>query len=112
MKASTKAILVSALIFPGLGHLALRPSRGKRGLLFLVPFAIGVLYLLSTTISLSRQLADELNNGALAMDPTAIVARTQAAADANPALNWLSLLCMLCWVAALVDVIWLSRKQP
>lgn len=112
MKQSTKAVLISALIFPGLGHLALRPRRGARGLLFLVPAAAGVLYLLSTVMTLSDQLLTEINHGALALDPEAIVARTQQASAGNPALDWISLVCMVCWIAAIVDVIWLSRRVP
>lgn len=112
MKASTKAVLISALIFPGLGHLALRPRRGVRGLLFLVPAAAAVLYLLNSVMVLSDQMLSELNSGALAVDPTAIIARTEAVSAADPWLNAVSLVCMLCWVGALVDVLWLSRNRP
>ena len=43
MKAKTKAALISALLFPGLGHFVLK--RAMRGCLFIVPtlLAIGVL---------------------------------------------------------------------
>lgn len=112
MKASVKAILISALIFPGLGHWALRPRRGGRGLLFLLPAAAGVLYLLNTTLQLLNQLLAEVDNGTLALDPVAMVQRVHDAGIDNPATNLASLVLIVCWIGSVVDVIWLSRRTP
>lgn len=109
MKASTKAALVSALIFPGLGHLLLQPRRARRGLLFLLPAAAAVLYLLGTALQLAGRLLDELNSGALALDPVAIAERVHAAGIDNPATNLASLVCLLCWAGAVADALWLGR---
>jgi hypothetical protein len=111
LKASTRAALISALFFPGLGHLALRPRRTLRGMLFLAPAAAGVLYLLSTVLQLANQLTDELNAGKLALDPVAILERVHASGVDNPATNIASALMLLCWVSAVVDVLWLGRDQ-
>ncbi|MRW90812.1 hypothetical protein GJ699_12505 [Duganella sp. FT80W] len=113
MKVATKAVLLSALIFPGLGHLVLRPRRAGRGLVFLLPAAVAVLYLLRSVMQISDQLMNELNNGTLAFDPTAIIARTDAVSAADPLLNWISVVLFVCWIGAVVDVLWLSRRvQP
>jgi hypothetical protein len=111
LKASTKAALISLLIFPGLGHLVLQPRRGTRGLLFLVPTLAGVLYLLKTMLQLTDQLMTELNSGALALDPVAILARVQASGVDNAATNLASLVLIVCWIGAFVDVLWLSRRR-
>lgn len=109
MKASTKAALISALIFPGLGHLFLRPRRALRGLLFMAPAALVASYFLRQVLVLSSQLLDELNRGALAADPEAIMARLDAAA--NPADNWMAWLGLLCWAAAIADALWLGHRK-
>lgn len=111
MKASPAPVLISALLFPGLGHLALRPRRTARGLLFLIPAAAGVLFLLQTVLQLASQLADDINSGKLALDPFAILARVHASGVDNPATNIASAVVLVCWVSAVVDVLWLSRTK-
>lgn len=111
MKASTKAALISALIFPGLGHFFLRPPRAMRGLLFIVPAALAVSYIVRQVLTLSAQLVAELNSGALAADPGAIMARLDASGADNPVANWLSWLVLLCWVGAIADALWLGRRN-
>jgi hypothetical protein len=110
MKASTKAALISALIFPGLGHLALR--KGKRGLLFLLPTALAVIYLLRSVLQLMDQLMGEINSGALGLDPIAIMERVHASGIDNPATNLASLVCIVCWAGSIVDALWLGRRKP
>ncbi len=111
MKASTKAALISALIFPGLGHLVLRPRRALRGLVFLIPAALAVSWLVRQVLELSLQLTAELNSGTLAADPAAILARLDAAGADNPAANWLTLLALLCWIGAIADALWLGHRS-
>jgi hypothetical protein len=80
-------------------------------MLFLAPAAAGVLYLLRTVLQLANQLTDELNSGKLALDPVAILERVHASGVDNPATNIASALVLLCWVSAVVDVLWLGRDQ-
>ncbi len=109
MKASTKAALISALVFPGLGHLVLR--KGTRGLLFIVPAALAVIYLLRSVLQLLDQLMEEINRGALALDPVAILERVNAAGIDNAATNLASLVCIVCWAGSIADAIWLGRRK-
>jgi uncharacterized membrane protein len=109
MKASTKAALISALVFPGLGHLVLR--KGARGLLFLVPAAVAVIYLLRSVLQLMDQLVAEINSGALALDPIMILERVHASGIDNPMTNLASLVCILCWVGSIADALWLGRQK-
>jgi uncharacterized membrane protein len=109
MKASTKAALISALVFPGLGHLVLR--KGARGLLFLVPAAVAVIYLLRSVLQLMDQLVAEINSGALALDPIMILERVHASGIDNPMTNLASLVCLLCWVGSIADALWLGRQK-
>lgn len=111
MKASTKAALISALIFPGLGHLALQPRRGARGLIFLLPAAGAVFYLLRSALQLADRLLEELNSGALPFDPVAIAERIHSAGIDNPATNLATLVCLACWIGAIADALWLGRRR-
>lgn len=109
MKASTKAALISALVFPGLGHLVLR--KGARGLLFIVPAALAVIYLLRSVLQLLDRLTDDINRGALALDPVAILERVHASGIDNAATNLASLVCIVCWAGSIADAFWLGRGK-
>jgi hypothetical protein len=109
MKASTKAALISALVFPGLGHLVLR--KGARGLLFIVPAALAVIYLLRSVLQLLDRIMDDINRGALALDPVAILERVNAAGIDNAATNLASLVCIVCWAGSIADAFWLERHK-
>jgi ABC-type enterochelin transport system permease subunit len=109
MKASTKAALISALVFPGLGHLVLR--KGARGLLFIVPAALAVTYLLRSVLQLLDRLMDDINRGALALDPVAILERVHASGIDNAATNLASLVCIVCWAGSIIDALWLGRRK-
>jgi len=109
MKASTKAVLISALIFPGLGHLTLK--RGARGMIFLLPALVAMLAALRIAFQITDQLSTAIANGTLPFDPAIIIARTQAAVAVDPVIGWAAAICVICWVAAIADVLWLSRSQ-
>lgn len=109
MKPTSKAALVSALIFPGLGHLVLK--RPLRGCLFIVPALLAIGFLLRTTLELANQLVDEINSGKLAIDPFRIIERIHAAGVDNPATNAASLVILLCWAGSVADAYWLGRQR-
>lgn len=109
MKPTTKAALVSALIFPGLGHLVLK--RPLRGCLFIVPALLAIGFLLRTTLELANQLVDEISSGKLAIDPFRIIERIHATGVDNPATNAASLVILLCWVGSVADAYWLGRQR-
>lgn len=109
MKPTTKAALVSALIFPGLGHLVLK--RPLRGCLFIVPALLAIGFLLRTILALATALVGEINNGTLAIDPIQILARIHASGVDNPATNAASLVILLCWVGSVADAYWVGRQR-
>lgn len=109
MKASIKAALVSALIFPGLGHLVLR--RAARGCLFIVPAAAAVLYLLRSVMQLADRIGADINSGALALDPVAILERVHASGVDNAGANLAGAVCIACWLGSIADALWLGRRQ-
>ncbi|KQQ36069.1 hypothetical protein ASF61_07645 [Duganella sp. Leaf126] len=109
MKAKTKAVLISALLFPGLGHFVLR--RAMRGCLFIVPTLLAIGVLLRTTLNLADQLVAEIQSGALPLDVPLIMERISAAGGDDTSTNAASLVIVICWVGAIVDAWWLERNK-
>ena len=109
MKTKTKAILISALLFPGLGHFLLK--RAMRGCLFIVPTLLAIGVLLRATLALADQLATEIQNGALPLDAPLIMARISASGGDDASTNLASLVLVVCWLGAILDAWWLARDQ-
>ncbi|MYM90866.1 hypothetical protein GTP91_27290 [Rugamonas sp. FT82W] len=109
MKASIKAALISALVFPGLGHLVLR--RGARGLLFIVPALLAGGYLLRATLALAGKLIDEVSSGRLPPDPLLVLERVHNSGIDNPLTNGAALVCIVCWIGSVADALWLGRHR-
>lgn len=109
MKASIKAALISALVFPGLGHLVLR--RGARGLLFIVPTLLAGGYLLRATLAMADTLVNDVNSGKLPLDPLLILERVHSSGIDNPVTNGAALVCIVCWLGSVADALWLGRHR-
>jgi hypothetical protein len=109
MKAKTKAALISALLFPGLGHFVLK--RAMRGCLFIVPTLLAIGVLLRTTLALADQLVAEIQSGALPFDIPLIMERISAAGGDDAATNAASLVILVCWVGSIADAWWLERGK-
>lgn len=109
MKAKTKAALISALLFPGLGHFVLK--RAMRGCLFIVPTLLAIGVLLRTTLALADQLVAEIQSGALPFDIPLIMERISAAGGDDAATNAASLVILVCWVGSIADAWWIERGK-
>ena len=108
MKPTTKAVLMSALLFPGLGHVALK--RARRGCLFAVPCALAVMYVLRQVLQLVLTLSDQVANGTLPLDVQMLSDRVDAAVNAMPGMNVALVICVVCWAGSIADAIWLGRQ--
>jgi hypothetical protein len=103
LKQQTKAALLSGLIFPGLGQLAIL-KRQKRGLAMLLPALASFGWLMYGLVKATSPLMDEALRGTLSPDPAVIAARlteTSAITGAGTA-SWILL---ACWLASLVDAL-------
>ncbi|HSD69523.1 MAG TPA: hypothetical protein VLB07_08220 [Woeseiaceae bacterium] len=111
MRKSTKAALLSGLVFPGIGHLALKEFF-RASILILV--ATTALYLLtSAAIDQAMSVVDRINSGDVALDAQSIseaVTASSAGTD-NRAANASLLVFALCWIAGIVDSWRLGRIQ-
>lgn len=108
MDRSVNAALISALVFPGAGHLYLR--RAARGCLFLLPALLAVLYFLGQVATRASALADQVLAGTLPLDPALIAARLESqAGPASPLMTISVVVMVVCWIGATVDAYLIGR---
>lgn len=110
MHRSTIAVLISALVFPGAGHMYLK--RLGRGMLFIVPTVVALAYFLGVAADRASALVDEVMSGKTALDPVALAARLDQQSAAGSPLETICVWVMvLCWVGAMVDAYLIARRQ-
>jgi len=111
MKKTTKAVLLSALVFPGAGHLFLK--RYLPGLALAGVSLAGVGYTLCRTVEISSQVFAGMQNGAVPPDVAAITAMlaSQATGPGVLLLNIATVVPAICWFIGIVDVYRLGRRQ-
>ena len=109
MKPPIKAALISALVFPGLGHFLLK--RGGRGCLFLLPALLGAIYILRQVLQRASLILDQIDQGRLALDPQAIADRlTATAGPEGPLLTLAVTVCVVCWAGSIIDSFLIVKK--
>jgi hypothetical protein len=107
MKTSTKAVLLSVLIFPGAGHLYLK--RPWRGIAFLAPAMAGIIYIMQEAVAQANKIADQIMAGSMPLDPAAMAAQIEQSSGNTFWANVASGVLLLCWVGAAIDVWMLGR---
>jgi hypothetical protein len=107
MKPATNAVLLSALVFPGLGQL--HQKRPVMGCLFIVLTVAGLVFLGGPVLALAHELAQDIVAGRKAMDIGVIALevdrRGLAGKGTGPAL-----LLIGTWLASAVDA-WLAGRR-
>lgn len=100
------AALLSALVFPGAGHLYLK--RNGRALLFLLPTALAAAVFISHAFEQASAIADQILSGAMPTDPAAIAARLEQDGG-SPLSTAAAAVMIVCWLCATVDAYLLAR---
>jgi hypothetical protein len=103
VKKSTKAALLSGLIFPGIGHLALKEYLRASVLILAAVAAVSVI----TTAALDQAMTvvDRINSGDVPLDSQAIseaITASSAETD-NRAANASLFIFGACWILGIVD---------
>jgi hypothetical protein len=103
VKQATKAALLSGLIFPGIGHLALKKYLRAS---ILVLAALAALYVQTTAaFDQAMTVVDRINSGEVALDSQAIseaITASSAEAD-NRAANTSLFILGACWLFGIID---------
>jgi len=109
VKRSTKAVLLSALVFPGAGHLYLK--RWASGILLSAAAAIALYLIASVTWYTAMDIASQIQSGAVADDVAMIAALTEQQLQANEGkTNLATLVLGTSWVLGIIGSYWLGRR--
>jgi len=111
MKKSTKAVLLSALVFPGSGHIYLKKYISATVLL---GTALGSLYYLITkAVERAMQIAEKIQNGEVQLDIVVIteLAEKSLSASETQAQYITTSILIICWLAGIIDSYRIGRKQ-
>ena len=111
MKNSLKAVLLSGLVIPGLGQVALRHYR--RGMAFILAVSIILLVIVVKVVQQAFTILEkiEAEGGVISMD-TITKAVTQASTPSqNLTFKLLFCLLVVCWIIGVVDAYRVGRKK-
>jgi len=108
MNRAVSAALISALVFPGAGHLYLR--RGARACLFLLPTLAAAVVFLNDTMAQASAIAAQIMAGTISADPLAIAARLEQNGGSTLATVAVTVM-VVCWIVATVDAWMLGRAR-
>ncbi len=109
MKASTKAALLSALLFPGAGHLYLKNPRV--GILLLVTSLVAIGYLLFRLIGAALEVNEMILLGEVMADTGSVVEALSSQTGADQWLRIATLLITACYLIGIIDSYRLGRTQ-
>jgi hypothetical protein len=110
MKRSTKAVLISGLVFPGLGHIFLR--RYVVGFVLLCLAGGSIYTVAKTVIDTALDVAEEIESGSVAVDSgsmSQLVA--QRSREAEKSTNVAVWVLMASWVIGIIDSYRVGRAQ-
>jgi hypothetical protein len=111
MNSSLKAVLLSGLVFPGLGQFALKHYRRATviALATLISLSVVIVKAVQHALALLEQL--ELQGGAVTVTNLSNTA-LQAASSANSlTFNLFGALVIICWLVGIVDAYNIGKKK-
>ncbi len=108
---AVKGALLSALVFPGLGQIALK--RYQRGVVLMLATLAGIVVMVATaTREAGRILATiESEGGVIDQDAMSRAIAQSTAWSGNLAFNLLLFAITLCWIYAAVDAYRIGKQQ-
>ena len=111
MSKSIKAVLLSGLVFPGIGHFYLK--KHIQGIIFSGIATISLCFLLVTTARMAQEISDKILNGEIAMDLVDISEAIMKLLDNSGIhqLNLATFILFLCWLVSMVDSFRLGRIE-
>jgi hypothetical protein len=103
MKKATKAVLLSAFVFPGAGHLYLK--KYLLGSILAGVSLVGIYYLVSTTVEGALKIAEKIQSGSVQLDATTVteLVSQQSAGTDSQIVNIATLAIIICWVFGIID---------
>jgi hypothetical protein len=103
MKKSTKAALISAFVFPGVGHITLK--RYIPGFILIAVSLTALYYLISKATENALRIVENIQSGNVPLDVTTIteLVEKQSTGTESQLLNIATVTILLCWVIGIID---------
>jgi TM2 domain-containing membrane protein YozV len=102
VKRSTKAALLSGLVFPGVGHIYLK--RHVHGILLSVVAAYAIYFIISVVVSTALEVTEKIQSGDVLLDMGTITDMvSQQSSGAEQTANVAMIVLLACWVIGIVD---------
>lgn len=110
MKKSTKAALLSALVFPGIGHLYLK--QWVVGLLLLIVAVVATGYIGTVVMGTASVIVEKIQSGAVPPDIDTITALVQQQTSGiEQSIDTAKIIWLICWVVGIAGSYWQGRAQ-
>ena len=111
MKNSLKGALLSGLVFPGLGQVALKHY--KRGVALMLTVLICVIAVVVKASQQAVAILERIRSegGVIDMNTVSNAAAQASTTSASLIINSLLLLIMVCWIIGVVDAYRVGRKK-
>lgn len=103
MKKSTKAVLLSAFVCPGVGHIYLK--KYIPGVVLVGASLVGIYYLISKAVERSLQIIEQIQSGNVQIDVAAIteLVSKQSTGTEAQLLNIATVVIIICWLIGIID---------
>jgi hypothetical protein len=109
VKRSTKAVLLSGLVFPGAGHFYLQ--RWAAGILLSAAAAVALYFIASVAWNTAMDIAGQIQSGAVADDAATIAALVEQQLQAvEGKTNLATIVLATSWIIGMVGSYWQGRK--
>ena len=111
MKNSMKGALLSGLVFPGLGQIALK--RYRRGFALMLTVMGCVFVMIVTAVQQAYVILDsiEAEGGVPDSEMISQAAARAAAASDGPVFTIVSLLIVVCWIVSIIDAYRIGKQK-
>lgn len=110
MKNSLKGALLSGLVFPGLGQIALK--RYPRGVVLMLAVMAALVVMIVTAVQQAYAILENIEAGGGVPDSETIRRATeQAAASDSPVITAMALLIFICWIVGIIDAYRIGRQK-
>jgi hypothetical protein len=110
VKKSTKAVLLSGLVFPGLGHLYLK--RWITGIVLSGITAFALYYIFSIAVDIAIHVSQMIESGSIQPDVANLTNEIlQQLGTVEHQTDLASLTLLVCWVTGIVGSYWQGRSQ-
>jgi TM2 domain-containing membrane protein YozV len=110
MKRSTKAALLSGLVFPGLGHIYLK--RYVQGILLVFGTALAIYVIVSTAVDTALDVVEKIEGGGVPLDVKAITDLVSQQSRGTEQLTDIATIALLAfWAIGIADSYRVGRAQ-